>query len=196
MSTAHEDGGHPHCAERELRLHERSFAGSDVRDVDEGGSHGRMSDTMAPDIPDIVIAMLDGDPVVGAPEQGFALLTVDVAGFPHVCLLSRAELEADRDEIRVALASRRTGENLSRDMRGTLIAVQGTSAHYLKLDVTRIVQTATRLGVALTCADHAVDDVGVELAPIGFTPSHELAQLESWDQSAACLAELRASKQV
>lgn len=150
--------------------------------------------TMARGIPDVVIAMLEGDPVVGVPEQGFAFLTVDVAGFPHVCLLSRAELEADSDEIRVALASRRTRENLRRTMRATLVAIQGTSAHYLKLDGNRVVETATRLGFALTCADHTVDDVGLALEPIGFIPTLELVQVESWDQSAACLAELRASK--
>lgn len=58
-----------------------------------GGDDKRKAPEMIP--PEVVTA-LAGQPVVGSWKSMFPLLTVDGSGFPHVCLLSRAELRADQ----------------------------------------------------------------------------------------------------
>lgn len=142
-------------------------------------------------IPDQVVAALAGTPVPGVPEQALPLLTVDDAGFPHVCLLSRAEVEADADEVRVAVASTRTRANLERDGRACLLVVETTNAHYLKLRVTRALVNEGRLGAALELVEHRPDSLGIPLDPIRFTPTEALAQLEHWDLSARTLMTVR-----
>ena len=142
-------------------------------------------------IPDQVVAALAGTPVPGVPEQALPLLTVDDAGFPHVCLLSRAEVEADADEVRVAVASTRTRANLERDGRACLLVVETTNAHYLTLRVTRALVEEGRLGAALELVEHRPDSLGIPLDPIRFTPTDALAQLEHWDLSARTLTALR-----
>lgn len=142
-------------------------------------------------IPDEVVAALAGTPVPGVPEQALPLLTMDDVGFPHVCLLSRAEVEADTDEVRVAVASTRTRANLGRDGRACLLVVETTNAHYLKLRVTRALVNEGRLGAALELVEHRPDSLGIPLDPIRFTPTDALAQLENWDLSAGTLIAVR-----
>jgi hypothetical protein len=142
-------------------------------------------------IPPEVIERLNGLPVPGQHEAAFPLLTVDDEGFPHVCLLSRAELEADAGEVRAVIASRNTRAHLERDGRASLVVVEGTTAHYLKLAVDRSHDIDGRLAVAFSPSDHRADSLGIPLTPIGYTPSDDLSDLERWDLSARGLAELR-----
>lgn len=143
-------------------------------------------------IPATVVAALTGIPEPGVPEQALPLLTVDEAGFPHVCLLSRAEVEADERELRAAVLSRRTRANLDRDGRACLVLIEGTTAHYLKLRLHRQVEAAGRLAAAFELVEHRPDSLGIPLDPLLFTPTEQLAQLEQWDASAAALDALRA----
>ena len=142
-------------------------------------------------IPDVVVAVLDGTPRPGVAEQALPFLTVDDAGFPHVCLLSRAEVEADAGEVRVAVASTRTRANLERDGRACLVVVETTNAHYLKLRVVRAVEHDGRFGAALELVEHRPDSLGIPLEPMGFTPSDALRELEHWDLSERTLAAVR-----
>ena len=142
-------------------------------------------------IPDDVVAALTGMPAPGVPEQALPLLTVDDRGFPHACLLSRAEVEADANEVRVAIASTRSRANLERDGRACLLVVEATTAHYLKLRVSRALVHEGRLGAALELIEHRPDSLGIPLDPIRFTPTDALAQLEHWDLSAGALAAVR-----
>ncbi|MBV9047720.1 MAG: hypothetical protein JOY58_05605 [Solirubrobacterales bacterium] len=73
------------------------------------------------------------------------MLTVDADGFPHVCLLSRAELEAGVSEIRGVIASQTTSANLKRSRRATLMVIDPAAAWYCKLEVLGLrVKTANR----------------------------------------------------
>jgi hypothetical protein len=142
-------------------------------------------------IPPEVVEQLTGLPTPGRQEAAFPLLTVDDEGFPHVCLLSRAELEADGGEVRAVIASRRTRANLERSGHATLVVVEGTTAHYLKLVLERSHLVDERLAAAFTVADHHADSLGIPLTPLGYLPTDNLSALERWDLSARGLAELR-----
>ncbi len=142
-------------------------------------------------IPSEVIEQLNGLPVPGQHEAAFPLLTVDDEGFPHVCLLSRAELEADAGEVRVVIASRRTRANLERNGHACLLVVEGTTAHYVKLTLDRAHAVEDRIAIAFSPADHRADSLGISLTPIGYVPTDDLSGLERWDLSARGLAELR-----
>lgn len=76
---------------------------------------------------------LVGRPAVGEWDPMFPLLTVDDAGFPHVCLLGRAELEADDAHLYAVLSSANTIANLASSRRATLIVIGPDAATYCKL---------------------------------------------------------------
>lgn len=115
-----------------------------------------------PEVPPEVRTMLSGPPDAGTWDAMFPLLTVDEAGFPHVCLLSSAELEVGRREIRVVLASRGTIANISRTRKATLIAVGADTAFYLKLSVSR--STPDRDWLAVACAVASVKEDSLQIA--------------------------------
>lgn len=143
-------------------------------------------------VPEPLARMLHGRPAAGQREQAFPFLTVDGAGYPHVALLSRAELGVSRDgrEVLAVIASTRTVANLGRDGRAGLIAVEGTTAHYAKLGVTRTIAGGAVTGYAMTVTEHKADSLGIALTPVTFTPTEELASLEHWDASDALLGRL------
>ena len=98
---------------------------------DRRGGRGGSAMTVAP----AVAALLAGTPEIGTQEQAFPFVTVDAEGFPHAALLSRMEVEIGpgNADLRAAVRSTRTRANLDRDGRATLIAVEGRTAHYVKL---------------------------------------------------------------
>lgn len=144
------------------------------------------------DVPKDLARLLEGRPDVESSEQAFPFLTVDEAGFPHVALLSRSEIDVppDRSQLRVAIASAGTIANLRRTERAGLIAIDGTVAHYAKLRVVRTIEMANLLGCALTVEHHKRDSAGIPMEPITFATSAELARQERWDDSARVLAAL------
>ena len=143
-------------------------------------------------VPEELAALLAGWPEPGRAEQAFPFLTVDDAQYPHVALLSRAELDvsADRSTVLAVIASTRTRAHLERDGRATLIAVGGTTAHYAKLRVTRTIAAGGALGCRLAVAGYKADSLGIPLSPAGFTATVGVGRLERWPDSRRLLASL------
>lgn len=143
-------------------------------------------------VPGELARLLAGQPAVGATEQAFPFLTVDEGGFPHVALLSRAEVgvSPDGSEVLVVVASRHTRANLERDGRAGLIAVGGTTAHYAKLHMVRSIQSAGALGCGMRVIEFKADSLGIPLSPISFPATAEITRLESWEASGQLLRKL------
>jgi hypothetical protein len=143
-------------------------------------------------VPGELARLLAGWPLAGVAEQAFPFLTIDEAGFPHVVLLSRAELDVapDGGTVLAVIASPRTRANLARSGRATLIAISGTTAHCTKLAVRRVIETEAALGCALAMTEHKADSLGIPLTPVSYVPPPELAALESWEASRDLLSRL------
>jgi hypothetical protein len=141
-------------------------------------------------IPEAALAILRTAP---GPEVAFdqavPLLTVDEAGFPHVALLSRAQLRPARHpaELLAAVWGPGTRANLLARRRATVVLVSGQTAYYIKCTVAGTVEHAQRLGVVLRLAGCTADSAGVDLSPLGFRFSAELAGREGWEADAQVL---------
>jgi hypothetical protein len=147
-------------------------------------------------VPGELARLLTGRPDIGAAEQAFPFLTVDEAGFPHAALLSRAEVDVTPDggAVLAVIASRRTRANITRDEHAGLIAVAGTTAHYVKLSVLRAIETPAAIGCVMRVTEHKADSLGIPLSPIGFVTTPEIAHLEDWDASQQLLSRLAESR--
>jgi hypothetical protein len=135
--------------------------------------------------------LLEPWPAADRDEQAFPFVTVDEAGYPHVMLLSAAELLPAGEFILVAIASSAARENLARTGTATLIAADGAAAHYAKL---RVRTTAEHPGFAvLTCevVRHKRDSLGIPLRPMEFRATTEVAENERWTATRAALLALR-----
>ena len=149
-----------------------------------------MESTPTP-VPDEVRRALRGWPQVGIWDQMFALLTVDAEGFPHVCLLSRAELEAGVSEIRAVIASPTTSANLTRSRRATLMVIDPAAAWYCKLEVLGLrVTNGEPLAAKFRVASVKRYAVDVALKPACFLPTAALTRAEDWQRSKRLLAAL------
>jgi hypothetical protein len=138
-------------------------------------------------VPPEIVTAHDGQPGVGSWEPMFPLLTVDDSGFPHVCLLSRAELRADQRHIYAVLASPTTTANLRRRPVATLVVIQADTAHYLKLRVARA-SSSTPVAVAFEPASLLSDSLSVPLTPPRYLVASSLPVTEAWSASAELLA--------
>jgi hypothetical protein len=146
--------------------------------------------TGAQGIPEAALAILRTGPGPDeAFDQAIPLLTVDAAGFPHVALLSRGQLRPGRDpaELLAAVWGPGTRANLLARGRATVVLVSGQVAYYIKFTVASTVEHAQRLGVVLRMAGCSMDSAGVDLSPLGFRFSPELAEREGWEADAAVL---------
>lgn len=149
-------------------------------------------------VPAPVAALLRGAAQVGTEDQAFPFVTVDDGGFPHAALLSRTELDlgpGDAD-LRAAVRSRRTRANLEARGRAVLIAVEGDTAHYVKLRVVRSVVAGDLLACVLVVAEHKADSLGVALTPIRYAVTAEIARAERWDTTVEALRGLHAAPPV
>jgi hypothetical protein len=141
-------------------------------------------------LPGAVRALLAAEP---SPEAAFdlaiPLLTADAGGYPHVALLSRDQLRVSPggQELLAAVTGTRTRANLLNNRRATVILVSGQTAYYLKLDVAATIEHAGRLGAVLRLARCISDSAGVDLTPMGFRQSADLAAREGWDDDARVL---------
>ncbi len=135
-------------------------------------------------------------PQHGQAEQAFPLLTVDEARFPHVCLLSRAQLQADRRTVRVLVTSPRTRANLLRDRTATLVAVGIRDAHYCKLRTTTWIDEAWALAASLELVEHKTDRSPVPLTPMTYVPNADLERAEQWDRGVELLRQLRSGNEI
>jgi hypothetical protein len=144
---------------------------------------------MAMTVPPEIVAVLAGSPEVGAWEPMFPLLTVDEPGFPHVCLLSRAELHSDVHHVYAVLASPTTVNNLSRRSAATLMVIVDDAAHYLKL---RMVHTSgsVRTAVVFEVISSVRDSLAIPLMPPQYLVTSSLPVAEAWEQSAELLFSL------
>lgn len=155
-----------------------------------------MADAAAPPaaagapIPEPVLEILRTEPGPEAEfDQAIPLLTVDENGFPHVALLSRGQLRAapgGRDLL-AAVWGAGTTANLLATRRATVLLADDATAYYLKLTVAGTAEHAGRLGVVLRLASCTSDSAGIELAPMGYRRSAELAAREGWDADARVL---------
>jgi hypothetical protein len=144
---------------------------------------------MALTVPPEVMAALAGSPEVGAWEPMFPLLTMDEAGFPHVCLLSRAELHADASHVYAVLASPTTVSNLSRRPAATLMVIVDKSAYYLKLRVIHT-QGSVLTGIVSEVISSLRDSLAIPLTPPRYLVASSLPAAEAWAQSAELLSRL------
>ena len=136
-------------------------------------------------VPAELVGMLAGVPVVGAREQAFPFITVDAEGFPHTALLSRTEMRVGpAGDLRAALRSTRTRANLGRSGHAALIAVEGRTAHYVKLRLVRSTVVHDLLACVLDVVEHKADSMGVALAPISYEVTAEIVRAERWDTTA------------
>ena len=146
---------------------------------------------MTPAVPEPVAALLRGGVRVDDDAQAFLFSTVDGEGFPHVALLSATELAVGLDgALLAAIASPTTRANVKRTGVAALLAVEGDTAHALKLRVRRVVDVEDMLGAVLDVVSHRPDSLGIPLRPITFTATAELRRLERWDITARVLAAL------
>src|SRR5262249_29532951 len=130
-------------------------------------------------IPGPALAILHAQPGPdGEFDQAIPLLTVDSAGFPHVALLSRDQLRPGRPdgEPFASVWGPGTRANLLATRRATVVLIAAQAAYYLKLSVVRTVEHAGRLGAMLRVAGCTTDSAGVDLSPLGFRRSAELAE--------------------
>ncbi len=146
-----------------------------------------------PEVPAEVIERLAGFPVPGAWESAFPLLTSDPGGEPRVCLLSRAELEAEPGLLRCAVRSRRTSANLRRTGVAVLHVVDNTVSWSIRTRVGRVVVDDGGLAAELLVTAVERDSLGIPLRPMGFLADAALAAVERWPDNAALFARLAAS---
>lgn len=146
---------------------------------------------MVEHIPNSIVEALIGYPEVGVSDAMIPLLTVDEAGYPHICLLSRAELDADTNHIYGVVASRVSKSNILRDRRATLIVFTVGAAYYAKLDAALIKEEGHLLGVVFTLHSIKKDgDESFHMEAPRYLPTNEIALMEHWARSRSFLREL------
>ena len=143
-----------------------------------------------PELPAAVIERLAGFPVPGEWEPVFPLLTTDPGGEPRVCLMSRAELEAEPRRVRCAVRSRRTSANLRRTRLAVLQVVDDTVSWSIRTRLGRVVVDDGGLAAELLVTAVERDSLGIPLRPMGFLADGSVAALERWDDNAALFARL------
>jgi hypothetical protein len=143
-----------------------------------------------PEVPAEVIERLTGFPVPGDWESVFPLLTSDSGGEPRVCLMSRAELEAEPRRLRCVVRSARTTANLRRTRVAVLQVVDETVSWSIRTRVGRIVVDGGGLAAELLVTAVERDSLGIPLRPMGFLADAALADLERWHDNAALFARL------
>ena len=142
-------------------------------------------------LPGPVADALRGRPTIGASEAASLLITNKSDGFPHVTLLSRAELEVGADgRLLVALAGSTTPANLDRVGQATLLVIVDDTAHSCDLRVAARLEGHGMVGYVLEPVHLRADSLGIPLTPIRYTTPPELPSIERWDASGHLLAEL------
>jgi hypothetical protein len=144
---------------------------------------------MAMTVPSEIVATLAGWPEVASWEPMFPLLTVDDSGFPHVCLLSRAELQADAQHVYAVLASPTTLSNLRQRPVATLLVVLTDSACYLKLRAVHIGQSGPA-EVVFEVTMSTRDSLAIPLRAPQYLVAASLPAAEAWERSAELLTGL------
>jgi hypothetical protein len=143
-------------------------------------------------VPDVVFGELQGEPRVGtAAEQAYVFLTTDAAGAPHVCLLSRAQLDADTDAVRAVVYSSGTKANLERRGLACLVVIAGGAAHYCTLAVRRQMVAGRLTGYAMELTSYRCDEVpGAQLQGMRYRVTEQMPKDEDWATTRRMLGDL------
>lgn len=141
-------------------------------------------------VPPEVSAFLSGKPEMGSSEQVIPLLTIDAHGFPHACLLSRAQLDATDTEIRAAITSWGTRSNIRNNGVALILVTLGETIHHLKLGVLRAHDEKKVLLVAFEPIEYKADTLGIAVQPMTFTAGPWISSLEHWDETQIMLGSL------
>lgn len=140
----------------------------------------------------IIVETLSGFPEVGVTEAIIPLLSVDDDGYPNVCLLSRAQLEADLSHIFAIITGSTTKANVVRDRRATLVVFTSKAAYYCKLEVVSLAEQNGSLCAVLAHDSTKVDgDGSILMTPPRYIPTEATARFENWEASRSILSELR-----
>jgi hypothetical protein len=144
-------------------------------------------------VPREVYVEMQGHPQVGSPDEpAYLLLTTDEHAAPYVCLLSRAQLEADAETVRAVVYSSGTKANLDRTGTACLVLVIGGAAHYCTLAVRRQVTAGSLAGYAMGLRSYRRDEVpGAQLRGMHYTVTDRMARDEDWATTRRLLGELR-----
>jgi hypothetical protein len=145
-------------------------------------------------VPREICAALDGRPRVGSDDEPVhLLLTTDEHGAPYVCLLSRAQLEADGETVHAVVYSSGTKANLDRTGVATLVVATGGVAHYCALAVQRQLAEGALSAYAFALRDHRRDAVpGAQLRPMHYTVTEQMPRDEDWATTRRLLDRLAA----
>ena len=148
---------------------------------------------MVEHIPTSIVEALIGYPEAGVSDVIIPLITVGEAGYPHVCLLSRAELNADTNHIYAVVASTVSRANIWRDRRATLIIFTVSTAYYCKLDAAVLRDDGDLLGVVFAILLIKEDgDESFHMEAPRYLPTDAIALKEHWARSRSLLRELLA----
>ena len=149
---------------------------------------------MSDQIPTAIVDGLAGFPQIDVLDIIIPLLTVDDAGFPHVCLLSRAELSADENHVYAVVSSTVSKANLVRERRATIALITPKAAYYCKLDVDFLERDDYLLGVVFSYSSMKVDgDESFHMQPPQYLPTREISESEHWNKSRPFLERLQAT---
>lgn len=146
-----------------------------------------------PPIPPEVETVLRGASETGQWETVITLITVDGAGVPDICLLSRTELDSADGNVLAAVASTKARANLTRSGRATLW-VWTPVPTYLALRVVKAIPAGELTGYEFELTRVLADDLGAGLRPPLFHVESWLGEAELWHRSAALLARLRGGR--
>jgi hypothetical protein len=130
-------------------------------------------------------------------RQAFTLLTVADSGYPHVCLLSSAQIRLadDNEAVLASVFGKSTRRHLDNRRLATLVAVGAATAYSVTCRVVDTVDVEDRRGYTLAVDDVVADSAGVELSPLQFHYVSQLADVERWSVDETVLATLQRRRQ-
>lgn len=145
-------------------------------------------------VPSVVVKMLTDYPELDISEIMIPFLTVDDAGYPNVCLLSRAQLDADSAHIYAVVSGSGTKANILRDRRATLVVFTTDVVYYCKLDAASVEEKHGLVCTIFTVASTKIDgDGSVPMVPPSYIPTDEIATFENWVDSRAILLNFKST---
>ena len=144
-----------------------------------------------PTVPPDVIDALEGVSSVGAWEPISMLLTAGPYLAPDVCLLSRREIDADPQTVRMVVGSRKARDNIQSTQQATLVVHAGCM-WYLTLRLERAIENSQEAGYQFSVTRVLKDDIGIPTQPMTYRVEPWLESAEHWTRRAGLLEELRA----
>jgi hypothetical protein len=143
-------------------------------------------------LPDEVIALLDGPPAVGGEQAVQPLFTVDDQGCPHATLSSARQWWTGDEHLVCVLTAGRTSRYLSQRPQALLLVVGARQVYSVRLRAALIQEVEDRrVAVVFDVTAVESDTRGVTLTPMLFQATDELARQERIsDRATAAAAQL------